>query len=897
MGHGTNSPPLDRSDPGGALSRSDTDAGPPICSPRLGRQAGGLPRGVGAGDATTPGVSRDYGDRIDAVRYSGALPEESTHPTDSRGEKRVHNGFVSMGVYSGLFVLSGATLALELALVRVLSVTTWYYLAFFAISTAMLGLTCGAVYVYLRPPSADPDRIRTTLARSATAFGIVVPATLIMLCLVPLPLTRSVMTLLAALVTGLISAAPFFFTGIATTIALTRTQLPVGRLYAADLFGAAAGCVVGLLGLETMDTPSFVLFCGATAFLAAAAFLPEVEKRQRVRYVAGFVGLVAVAWLNTLSVYAIRPLVVKGGIDRPERILLERWNSYSRVVVFPPELGSPQMWGPSPVMPETQVLQYSMKIDGAAGTVLRRSTSSGDLEHLRYDVTNIAYYLRPRGSVCIIGVGAGRDIQSALVFGRSPILGVELNPVFVDLLKGPFKDVAGIARNPNVTLVVDEARTYLARQRQRFDLIQMSMIDTWAATGAGAFSLSENGLYTLEAWSLFYDRLTDDGLFTVARWFNPRNLSETGRVMSLATAVLLRRGVPNPSDHLAMVTSGPVSSLVMSRRPFSAADLALLEGVADRLQYAIAFAPRRQSHSLLSSIAGASSLDDLTRIVRNEPLNLTPPTDNNPYFFNMLRLSHFGHFINMESGVVRGNLVATGTLVVLIVALTALTGLLIVLPLWLGGRGTSGRTKTGKPGWMGVVYFMAVGTGFMFVELAMVQRLSVFLGHPVYALGVLLATIIASAGAGSLLSERAVVSSITKAGWLALLCAATAIAFSFLLSGVAGMMQESGRAARIAATVLMVAPLGVIMGCFVPVGLRLANRVHRGETPWYWALNGVVSVLCSALAVLVAITSGVQANFIIGGLAYLVTIPALRALARQACGDPPPCENPRGSCP
>ena len=465
MGHGTNSPPLDRSDPGGALSRSDTDAGPPICSPRLGRQAGGLPRGVGAGDATTPGVSRDYGDRIDAVRYSGALPEESTHPTDSRGEKRVHNGFVSMGVYSGLFVLSGATLALELALVRVLSVTTWYYLAFFAISTAMLGLTCGAVYVYLRPPSADPDRIRTTLARSATAFGIVVPATLIMLCLVPLPLTRSVMTLLAALVTGLISAAPFFFTGIATTIALTRTQLPVGRLYAADLFGAAAGCVVGLLGLETMDTPSFVLFCGATAFLAAAAFLPEVEKRQRVRYVAGFVGLVAVAWLNTLSVYAIRPLVVKGGIDRPERILLERWNSYSRVVVFPPELGSPQMWGPSPVMPETQVLQYSMKIDGAAGTVLRRSTSSGDLEHLRYDVTNIAYYLRPRGSVCIIGVGAGRDIQSALVFGRSPILGVELNPVFVDLLKGPFKDVAGIARNPNVTLVVDEARTYLARQR------------------------------------------------------------------------------------------------------------------------------------------------------------------------------------------------------------------------------------------------------------------------------------------------------------------------------------------------------------------------------------------------------------------------------------------------
>jgi hypothetical protein len=781
-----------------------------------------------------------------------------------------------LGIYSGLFILSGATLALEIAMVRILSVTTWYYLAFFAISTAMLGLTCGAVYVYRYPPPTDADGLRRTLARSALGFAITVPITLVLLCLIPLPLTRSVMTLLSAAVTGIVAAAPFFFTGVATTIALTRTPLSVSRLYAADLVGAAAGCVAGLLALESIDTPSVVLLCGAVGWLAAAAFLPSGPSRARTRYLAGFVVMAVLGGLNTLSIFAVRPLVVKGGIDRPERILLERWNSYSRVVVFPPQVGPPQLWGPSPVAPASELEQFSMKIDGAAGTMLRRIDKPADLDHLKYDVTSIAYYLRPRGSVCVIGVGGGRDVQTALAFHRTPILGLDLNPVFIDLLTGPFRDIANVATHPDVTLVADEARTYLARTRQSCDLIQMSMIDTWAATGAGAFSLSENGLYTIEAWSLFFSRLSNDGIFTVARFFNPHDLSETGRVMSLATAVLLKNGIRDPANHLALVTSGPVSSLVMSRRPFDATDLATLHGTVDRLQYGLAFAPDHESYPLLSAIAHATSANDLARIVRDEPLNLTPPTDSNPYFFNMLRLRHLGQFLRTEPGVVRGNLVATGTLVVLIAALAVLTVALILVPLWLGTPAQATPVLGA-----GMAYFIAVGAGFMFVELAMVQRLSVFLGHPVYAMGVLLATIVASAGIGALGSERIRLTSTARAVALPLLCAALALAFAFLVDLVAARMQESGRTARIAATVLMVAPIGVVMGLFVPIGLRLTRRQHASDTPWYWALNGVVSVLCSALAVLVAITSGVHANFFIGSAAYLATAPALARLARQ----------------
>jgi hypothetical protein len=314
----------------------------------------------------------------------------------------------------------------------------------------------------------------------------------------------------------------------------------------------------------------------------------------------------------------------------------------------------------------------------------------------------------------------------------------------------------------------------------------------------------------------------------------------------------------------------------MSRRPFDATDLATLHGTVDRLQYGLAFAPDHESYPLLSAIAHATSANDLARIVRDEPLNLTPPTDSNPYFFNMLRLRHLGQFLRTEPGVVRGNLVATGTLVVLIAALAVLTVALILVPLWLGTPAQATPVLGA-----GMAYFIAVGAGFMFVELAMVQRLSVFLGHPVYAMGVLLATIVASAGIGALGSERIRLTSTARAVALPLLCAALALAFAFLVDLVAARMQESGRAARIAATVLMVAPIGVVMGLFVPIGLRLTRRQHASDTPWYWALNGVVSVLCSALAVLVAITSGVHANFFIGSAAYLATAPALARLARQ----------------
>jgi hypothetical protein len=242
--------------------------------------------------------------------------------------------------------------------------------------------------------------------------------------------------------------------------------------------------------------------------------------------------LALISSINFFTINGIRPLVVKGRFEDGKSYIVEKWNSHSRISVGKGGQGGPQYWGPSPVAPKDEkILQYQMTIDGEAGTVLRKFSELKDIQHLKYDVTNMAYFLERKGNACIIGVGGGKDIQSAILFGHENITGIDINPILINLLQNKFKDVAGIAGRNGVKLVIDEARSYLSRTDERFSLIQMSLIDTWASTGVGAYSLSENGLYTLEAWTIFLNRLTDDGVFTLSRWYNPNNLGETGRVV------------------------------------------------------------------------------------------------------------------------------------------------------------------------------------------------------------------------------------------------------------------------------------------------------------------------------------------------------------------------------
>ena len=775
-----------------------------------------------------------------------------------------------MYIYLGTFLIALATLSFEVTLTRLLSVITWYHLAFFSVSTAMLGTTAGAVTIYIKPDLFSKEKLNKSVAAACTGFFLAIPCSLILLCLVPMVLSISVMSLFAFLTITFACTFPFYFSGIAITAVLTKHQLPIGKLYASDLIGASMGCLFVLGGLEIFDALSLILLCSFAGFLAMLCFARGTAFKLRGTYLFFSGIIILLILINSFTFYGIRPLVVKNKINNTDYYLMEKWNSFSRVVVYKMFTGKAPYWGGSPVAPkEDNITRYGMNIDGMAATVILRFNSIDDIKHLRYDMVNIAYYLRPNGNACIIGLGGGRDVQSAVLFGQKKIVGIDINPIFVKLLEKNYRKFAGLADRKEISLITDEARSFLSRTKDNYSIIQMSMIDTWAATAAGAYSLSENTLYTVEAWTTIYSRLSPKGIFTVSRWYNPKNLGETGRVLSLAVASLLNSGVAIPSAHIAMVTTNNLSTLLINKEPFTHEDIVALKQICSDLQFNLVIIPGSlPAHSLLKKIVSARSMDELRKAVRDEPLNYLPTTDENPYFFNMLRMNHLNYVFETELGVARGNLAASITLASLIVCLSLLALLVILFPL-------ISATKTNKKHtmlWSGALYFSLIGAGFMFVEIALIQRLSVFLGHPVYALGILLFTIIFSAGIGSLLSEYF---PLTRKPWLfiyPLIIMIAIIAIRFILPIISANFITSSMTEKILISILIITPMGMLLGICFPTGMRLVKDSASSDTPWYWALNGIFSVLSSAFAVFISIYFGISISMYIASLCYAMLL-------------------------
>lgn len=760
-----------------------------------------------------------------------------------------------MLIYVGTFLLAFSTLAFEVVLTRLLSVVTWYHLAFFAISTAMLGMTAGAVTVYVTPAWVESKKLAKTLGLSALLYGFCVPLTLLVLCKIDLTISLDFKGLVHLFIMAAACSLPFFFFGVAITIILTKLPHPIGKLYASDLLGASMGALFVLYGLELMDAPSLIVFCGALGATSSLLFTAQNTSASLRRIcLYGTVILFAFSLLSVEGTLKVRPQVIKGQRFQPTAIAQDWWNSHSNVIVFKAAYTEANLWGPSPKTPKFMAWQHTMKIDGDAGTAVRRNSSPEDLEHLRYDVTNLIYYLRPEGNACIIGVGGGKDIHSALLFGKKRVVGIDVNPIFIDLQERYFRNFSHIADQEGVVLIADEARSRLSRMTEKFSSIQMALIDTWAATGAGAFSLSENGLYTVEAWRIFLNRLSPDGIFTVSRWYKPESPSEAGRTLSLTVAALIGMGKNNPADHVAMVTSGNVATLLVSNKPFSTADRQKIRQVCKKMDFNLVLLPGKESATpILNQIVQSKSMQDLNQAIRHSSLNLIPTTDANPFFFNQLRLKNLSEAIHQNAGVIRGNGIATVVLLGLIFCLMTLVAATVIFPLLIAPGVVRGERDKSPGFWFGALYFSLIGAGFMLVEISLLQRFSIFLGHPVYSLGVLLFSMIAFTGIGSFISEYL---PLTKKPWVLaypLLAVAVILGIRLISPAIMNALQTTSMSGRILACVGMIGPLGIVLGFFFPTGMKIIENQLGGQSPWFWALNGIMGVFCSALAVFLSI--------------------------------------------
>jgi hypothetical protein len=375
-----------------------------------------------------------------------------------------------------------------------------------------------------------------------------------------------------------------------------------------------------------------------------------------------------------------------------------------------------------------------MDIDGAAGTAMFHYDGTlNSIDFLQYDLVNLAYRLPGIHKSAVIGVGGGRDVLSAHLFGVTDITGVELNPIFIDLhTRDPFyKSYSNLTALPNLKLHVDDARSWFAATHEKFDLVQMSMIDTWAATGAGAFSLSENGLYTLEGWRAFLKTIDNDGFFTVSRWYSPSEVNETGRMIGLATAALLDAGVKDARPHLFVATANNIATLVLSKAPFTQEQLRALHGAVRDGGFNELLAPDHPPDSkLLRQIIESRDPVTLNRILDSTYLNLTVPTDAKPFFFNQLRMFDIPTLLKIlrrggDGGVMWGNLVASAVLIMILFISIAAVIATILIPLKSAARECSRSLAVA-----GSLYFSLIGMGFMLAEIALLQYFSVYLGPP-----------------------------------------------------------------------------------------------------------------------------------------------------------------------
>jgi len=778
--------------------------------------------------------------------------------------------------YLGVFLLSSTTLMYELVLTRLLSVICWYYLAFVSVSMAMFGMTAGSLWVHFRPQLFSAAEIPRRLCQAALAMAASLPLALVTLLAVPIEISYSAETFFSFLLFTSIISVPFFFSGVGICLALTRCPFPIARVYSADLIGAALGCL-GAIGLmRLLDAPSAILAISALVFLAAAAFrYHQSPAGTATKPLLWALALFSLALANSCTLYGIQPIWSKGAIDPRQGLLDEVWNPISKVTVVAPPPGPPYMWGASPRLPALRTEYLLMDIDNSATTpIFRFDGNLSAVSFLNFDVTSLADQLRPHGSAAIIGMGGGRDVLAAATQQFRRIVAIEVNPSIVDLVTRQYAPYSGLDSLPQLEVHNDEGRTYLTRSREKFDVIQASLVDTWAATSAGAFALTENGLYTVDAWRIFYHHLAPGGLITFTRWNYGPDAAQTRRMFSLAMATLLAEGADRPADHLALIGSRRVATLLVCNQPFSSADLDALNKLVSFFQFDPIYIPGHSVRDpVLATIASARSAADLLTLRDPEGLDVSPAFDSAPFFFNSVPLRLLPRLI-ASLGIV-GNLRALAFLLCFLAAAVVLLFFVILLPLLrLGSAGPPDAPRTGLAG--GIVYFVAIGLGFLLVEMAFVQQLSIFLGQPIYSLAAVLGGLILASGAGSLLSGKLSASSPAVSRIPAVAACLVIAAMSARLVHFIHAYAALGLPQRVALCLLLVAPCGLLMGGCFPLGLeRMRLLGHQRNLPWMWALNGAASVLASFLAVIISMESSLAASALLGAACYAVAALAL----------------------
>jgi len=782
----------------------------------------------------------------------------------------------------GLFLTSLVLLAMELVLVRIFSVLMWYHFVSLIVSLALFGLTASGLMVFLFPRFFPRPRSEEWLGRAALLLGVSIVAEwsfFMLLSRYPLlayrvlapfhqpfyepfgPASSSYLSWSVAgslAVVFLFSALPFFLGGFVVTIAISHFSSSISRVYFFDLAGAGAGCFATFLLLTWLDPFSALGVLAAAASLAALCFF---WKRGGAFWKVAAVSLAGFS-LAVAMVTAQGELVklnfVRGRYE-PD-IRWSKWNSYSRVAVYPLRSGQAEgSWGMSRRFRGKVPGQLGMVVDDTGYSSIARYLPGDDLEWARSTLFALPYAIREEAEALIIGPGGGKEIHAARSMGSRKVRAVEINPLMVQAVEEEFADFSGGPYSlPGVEGIIDEGRTFLKRDTSSYDVIQASVVYGRLAPSAGAFTLTEDHLYTVEAFHDYIGRLKPDGLLAFSRFLFEKRIL---RMVATARRALVERGAEHPGAHLFIASERGMATLLVKAQPFTEGELADLERRCRTQGFSVLYSPLRRGSNPFERLLQA---EEVAEFYAGLAYDVSPVTDDRPFFYYLVRP---GDFFRSLTGRVGPDFDDRALILIrnLLAVIAVMVALFFLVPLLLRGR--AGEIEWARA-WPALVFFASLGLGFIVVEIALLKRFILLLGKPVYSVAVILSSFLFAGGLGSYRSRMAVGDRRVLRRKCSVLVGFLLI-MTLLLPAIIEVSLPMSLAGRLMVTVLVVAPMGYLMGQPFPLGVALLRERSERLVPWVWSLNGALSVLGSILTLVLAINFGYTTTMLIGPAAYL----------------------------
>ena len=836
--------------------------------------------------------------------------------------------------FLGVVLLSAGTLAFEITLTRIFAVAQWYHFAFMAVSVALLGFGASGTALLLWPaPARCPQR---WIAPMSVAFAVAAVASYLVVNYVPFDSYRIAwepIQFVYLAVYYLALTIPFFFAGMVVGALLSAESYPVNLIYAANLAGSGLGALIALAGLTWLSPPGVVLLAAAFGLAAATSFhptshIPHPASRiphppSRISHLASRTShpapriphlapriphlasrIVSLILIVALVILAITPPTLLDIRLSPYKTLstllrypdtqitFTGWNAFSRVdavesstVRHYPGLSFSYV-GPTP-------RQVGVTVDGDNLTPITATADEDALVFLNALPTALPYRLIDSPRTLVIEPGGGLDVLQAARLGASHVTAVERNPLIVDVVGRRYDTYSGnLYTRPEVTVVVESGRGFARRAvaaGQTFDLAHISLADSFKVVNFGAYSLTESPTYTVEAFRDFYRLLSDDGILVIPRWLQLPP-SESLRAAATAIAALEAEGVDQPAAHLVAYRTFRTMTLLVKRRPFAPGQIAVVRHFVTENGFDLVAAPGItpadvNQHNVLEEPAYYQAFQQLlgpdrTRFIAGYGYDISPPTDDRPFFFHYFRWSQINEIL-ANFGKTWQPFGGGGYLVLFILlALATLSSVgLIVLPLVIRRPAqTDAGSRAERPWYAALgtfVVFFALGIGFLFVEIPLIQQFVVFMGHPTLAFAAVVLALLVFSGLGSLAAPRVPV----VAGFIVV--ALGAALYPVLLRPLLASALAASPMVRLGVAVLSLAPLGFFMGVPFPRALALVEAIDRGLVPWAWAVNGCASVLGSILATMLAVSAGFSVVLAVAGGAYLAGLLAIVPLSRR----------------